>query len=172
MQIKKLIESINTQLAGELLSIGELKDFIDKAIDDINTRLNTKFPVLSDVLDTIQAEISAASKSVLKDEQPDMSYKIQYIYDAIPDKYIRTVVIPGAVFKYYTTDEEGAAVAPKYEEEYLKGLFYMERDYIPIVPEQYIESDAQGHIADPLFGVPPNSCKEGEFTIDGSVFQL
>lgn len=149
MHIKKLIESINTQLAGELLSVGELKDFIDKAIDDINTRLNTKFPVLSDVLNATTFE-----------------------YTAIPDKYIRTVVIPGATFKYYITDEEGAAVAPKYEEEYLKGLFYMERDYIPIVPEEYLETDAQGHLGDPLFGVPPDAYKEGAFTIDGTVFQL
>lgn len=148
MQIKTLIESINTQLAGELLSIGELKDFVDKAIDDINTRLNTKFPVLSDVLGK------------------------QLEYTAIPDKYIRTVVIPGAAFKFYTTDEEGAAVAPKYEEEYLKGLFYMERDYMAIVPEEWLETDEQGHIPDPHFAQHRRCRKEGEFTIDGSVFQL
>lgn len=149
MRIKTLIESINTQLAGELLSIGELKDFVDKAIDDINTRLNTKFPVLTDVMSRAQLE-----------------------YTAIPDKYIRSVVIPGAAFKYYTTDEEGAAVAPKYEEDYLKGLFYMERDYMPIVPEEYIETDEQGHVHDPNFATHPFCRKEGEFTIDGSVFQL
>lgn len=149
MQIKTLIESINTQLAGELLSIGELKDFVDKAIDDINTRLNTKFPVLTDVMSRAQLE-----------------------YTAIPDKYIRSVVIPGAAFKYYITDEEGAAVAPKYEEDYLKGLFYMERDYMPIVPEEYIETDEQGHVHDPNFATHPFCRKEGEFTIDGSVFQL
>jgi hypothetical protein len=154
LQIKTLIESINTQLAGELLSIGELKDFVDKAIDDINTRLNTKFPVLSDILDGTHLE-----------------------YNAIPDKYIRTVVIPGATFKYYITDEEGAAVAPKYEEEYLKGLFYMERDYMSTVPEEYLETDEQGlfyqgHIPDPHFAQHQRCRKEGEFTIDGSVFQL
>ena len=132
MRIKTLIESINTQLAGELLSIGELKDFVDKAIDDINTRLNTKFPVLTDVMSRAQLE-----------------------YTAIPDKYIRSVVIPGAAFKYYITDEEGAAVAPKYEEDYLKGLFYMERDYMPIVPEEYIETDEQGHVHDPNFATHP-----------------
>jgi hypothetical protein len=149
LHIKRLIESINTQLAGELLSIGELRDFVDKAIDDINTRLNTKFPVLSDVLERQQDK-----------------------YTAIPDKYIRTVVIPGATFKYYITDEEGAAVAPKYEEEYLKGLFYMERDYMPIVPEEFIETDEQGHLQAPEFGATHICRKEGEFTIDGSVFQL
>jgi hypothetical protein len=145
-----MLQQINTQLAGELLNIVELATFIDKAIDDVNTRLNTKFPVITDVL---QAQ---------KDE-----------YTAIPDKYIRTVIIPGAVFKYYTTDEEGAAVAPKYEEEYLKGLFYMERDYLNLIPEEYQDSDAQGWVSDPNFKPNPyNSYERGEFEIDGSVFQL
>lgn len=177
MKIATLIKCINTQLAGELLSIGELADFVDRAIDDINTRLNTKFPVLTDMLDGKTVD-----------------------YTAIPDKYIRTVVIPGAAFKYYTTDEEGAAVAPKYEEEYLKGLFYMERDYLPIVPPEFIETYEQGALHDPNFhdrhshhhkpdelGHEHPHCvpvdpynflwihphhKEGEFTIDGSVFEL
>jgi hypothetical protein len=162
LQIKTLIESINTQLAGELLSIRELKDFVDKAVDDINTRLNTKFPVLSDILDGVK--VTAEDGTVVT--------KIPTEYNAIPDKYIRTVVIPGATFKYYTTDEEGAAVAPKYEEEYLKGLFYMERDYMPIIPEEYLETDDQGHLHDPHFAKYPYCRKEGEFTIDGSVFQL
>ena len=50
MQIMQLIQNINSQLAGELLSIGELTVFVDKAIDEVNTRLNTKFPVLSEVI--------------------------------------------------------------------------------------------------------------------------
>ena len=70
--------------------------------------------------------------------------------------------------KYYTTDEEGAAVAPKYEEEFLKGLFYMERDYLNLVPEQYQEVINQGwvNVTDPM------SCEQREFSVDGSVFQL
>lgn len=154
MKIATLVQNINSQLAGELLSIGELTVFVDKAIDDINTRLNTKFPVLSDVI--IAAQQAGST---------------QFEYNAIPDKYIRTAVVPGAVFKYYTTDEEGAAVAPKYEEEFLKGLFYMERDYLNLIPEEYQETLDQGWVhgrgisgADESYG--------GGFTIDGSVFQL
>lgn len=156
MKIMQLVQSINTQLAGELLSVGELKDFIDKAIDDINTRLNTKFPVLTDVMFTY-------------DE--DGNLKQGTDYTAIPDKYIRTVVIPGAVFKYYTTDEEGAAVAPKYEEEFLKGLFYMERDYLELVPPEYQETTEQGWVTSPNFQ-SNRVRREGVFTVDGSVFQL
>ena len=157
MKISTLIQSINTQLAGELLGVGELRDFVDKAIDDINTRLNTKFPVLSDVM--YNRDDTGALKGVNTE------------YTAIPDKYIRTVVIPGAVFKYYTTDEEGAAVAPKYEEEFLKGLFYMERDYMALVPEEYQETYDQGWITAPE-SHPTRIKEEGVFTIDGSVFQL
>lgn len=152
-----MIQSINTQLAGELLGIGELRDFVDKAIDDINTRLNTKFPVLSDAM--------------FKFDENGNLVGTNQDYSAIPDKYIRTVVIPGAVFKYYTTDEEGAAVAPKYEEEFLKGLFYMERDYMALVPEEYQETDAHGWVNSPEFH-PNRVREEGAFTIDGSVFQL
>lgn len=154
MQIMQLIQNINSQLAGELLSIGELTVFVDKAIDEVNTRLNTKFPVLSEVINAAK-EAGATS----------------FEYNALPDKYIRTVVVPGAVFKYYTTDEEGAAVAPKYEEEFLKGLFYMERDYLNLIPEEYQETTEQGFIHGP--GIAGTDAPHGGgFTIDGTVFQL
>ena len=155
MLISTLVQNINSQLAGELLSIGELTVFVDKAIDDVNTRLNTNFPVLSYTIAVIQA---AGSQ--------------KFEYNAIPDKYLRTVVVPGAVFKYYTTDEEGAAVAPKYEEEFLKGLFYMERDYLNLVPEEYQESLDQGWVRGNGILETDEYNRQGGFTIDGSVFQL
>lgn len=154
MKISTLVQNINAQLAGELLSIGELTVFVDKAIDDVNTRLNTKFPVLSDVIEKTKTDGA-----------------VSFEYTALPDKYIRTVIVPGAVFKYYTTDEEGAAVAPKYEEEFLKGLFYMERDYLNLVPPEYQESLEQGWLnGDGILGADENH--RGGLTIDGSVFQL
>jgi hypothetical protein len=154
MKISTLIQNINSQLAGELLSIGELAVFVDKAIDDVNTRLNTKFPVLSDIVEAIKAGTTTVCE-----------------YTAIPDKYLRTVVVPGAVFKYYTTDEEGAAVAPKYEEEFLKGLFYMERDYLNLVPPEYQETLEQGWVEDRR-DYDEHGHYRGGLSIDGSVFQL
>lgn len=155
MLISTLVQNINSQLAGELLSIGELTVFVDKAIDEINTRLNTEFPVLSDVIARIKAEGAQS-----------------FEYNALPDKYLRTVVVPGAVFKYYTTDEEGAAVAPKYEEEFLKGLFYMERDYLNLIPKEYQASLEQGWVRGNGIQETDEYNRQGGFTIDGSVFQL
>ena len=120
MLLSKIVETVNARLAGEMFAIEDIIPFLVAAVDDINTKLNTKFPVFSDL------EVTATE------------------YNYIPDKYIRTVVIPGAVFKFYTMDEEGAYVAPKYEEEFLQNLFYMERDYLMLVPEQFIADMTQG----------------------------
>lgn len=123
MTIQRIIDGVNARLAGEMLSVSELTIHIDSTIDRINARLNTVFPTLSELRDADPAVIS---------------------YTAIPDKYIRTVVIPGAAFYFFTTDEEGADVAPKYEAEFLENLFYMERDYLMLVPEELLADFKQG----------------------------
>ena len=47
MKLAMIIKDINTKLAGEMLSYAELRVFLDSAIDDINAKLNTRFPVFS-----------------------------------------------------------------------------------------------------------------------------
>ena len=123
MTIQRIIDGVNARLAGEMLSVSELTIHIDSTIDRINARLNTVFPTLSE----------------LRDADPAVAE-----YTVIPDKYIRTVIIPGAAFYFFTTDEEGADVAPKYEAEFLENLFYMERDYLMLVPEELLADFKQG----------------------------
>lgn len=120
MQISQIVSLVNKRLAGELLSLSDIINYLDDVIDIINTRLNANFPTFS--------------------ELPDGTAE----YTAFPDKYIRTVVVPGAAYKYFVMDEEGIATAPKYEEEFLTNLFYMERDYMMQVPEEYAASEEQG----------------------------
>lgn len=122
MLISKIVNGVNAKLAGELLSLSELQVWLDTVVDEINAKLNTKFPVFSELGDDVAA------------------------YTAIPDKYIRTVIIPGTAYYFYTTDEEGAMVAPEYKEAYYRNLFYMERDFMQFIPPEYLESDLQGTI--------------------------
>lgn len=122
MNLSQIVKDTNTKLAGEMLSYAELRVFLDGAIDEINAKLNAQFPVFS--------ELGISDTA----------------YTAFPDKYIRTVVIPCAAFKYFSTDEEGSVTAPKYEEEYMKGLFYMERDYLNNIPEKYQAPIPQGYV--------------------------
>jgi hypothetical protein len=141
MDLSLIVKDINTKLAGEMLSYAELRVFLDSAIDEINARLDANFPVFSE----------------LNISTPE--------YTAIPDKYIRTVVIPCAAFKYFIMDEEGSVTAPKYEEEFNKGLFYMERDYLQNIPVEYQADQRQGFVDG--VGLEPRG-----LTIDGSNFYL
>lgn len=128
MKYNTIISIISKQLADELVSEAEMLSYMDRVIDDINARLDTVFPTFTEF-----KEANGNIDGTILD------------YTAIPDKYIRTVVVPGAASKYYTTDEEGGYAAPKYADDYAQGLFYMERDFSFSVPEQY-RAENQGFV--------------------------
>lgn len=100
--------------------------FLDEVIDEINDALNSKFPTFSELEDNMEFTGNAE-------------------YNYFPDKYIRSVVCKGAASKFYTMDEEGSPTAEQYAREYATALFYMTRDYIELVPEEY-RSESTGSI--------------------------
>lgn len=147
MKYSTIIGLISKHLADELVSESEMLSYMDRVVDDINARLNTTFPTFSEFKEQ-QFDYERA-----EDHTP-----VDLDYIAIPDKYIRTVIIPGAAHKYYTTDEEGGFAAPKYADDYNQGLFYMERDFSFRIPAEY-RADEQGFIdinfSEGGFDVPP-----------------
>jgi len=90
---------------------------MDSVIDDINAQLNSKFPTFSDVI--VEEGVN----------NPD--------YQAIPDKYLRSVVVVGAAVKYYEADEEGNPSATSFVQDYRQQLFYMLRDFSFSIPYEY-----------------------------------
>lgn len=129
MKYNTLISLISKHLADEIVGESEMLSYMDRVIDDINNKLNTTFPTFTEY-----KESSAGITNDILD------------YQVFPDKYQRSVVVPGTAFKYYTTDEEGMYAAPKYEEEYKEGLFHMLRDYSNNIPEEYRAND-QGYVS-------------------------
>ena len=124
MLISQIQKLFNEALAGETLSYKEMLPHLDAAVDGINDKLNSKYPVFSDVpADTYDAS-----------------------YDFFPDRYIRTVVIPGAAWHFYVMDEEGLQTAPQYQQDYENGKFIMQRDMLYKIPEEYQDDDQQGFI--------------------------
>lgn len=126
MRVGQIVKLINKHLGDEFCSVAELTDYMDRVIDDINTRLNSKFPTVGDM-------IASAGGTTDVD------------YNVFPDKYIRSVLVVGAAYKYYVTDEEGNVTAQQYGADYNQNLFYMERDYSFSIPEIYRESE-QGFV--------------------------
>ena len=126
MRISEIVRRTNEKLAGETLMYTQLEMFFDEVIDDINAKLNSKFPTFSEVF---------SAETLSSDAE----------YNCFPDKYVRTVVVVGAAYKFYCTDEEGIATAQQYAFDYNTNLFLMERDYSDLVPEQY-RATGQGHL--------------------------
>lgn len=141
MTLDSIVASVNVKLAGEMLTFSQLQVFLDATIDDINADLDAKFPTFSEF------ENNKANYS----NYPD--------YNFFPDRFIRTVVVSGAAYKFFVTDEEGIATAPQYAQEYDNARFLMLRDYADQVPEAYDADDNQGYVRGPGFcnlntGVP------------------
>jgi len=122
MLIKDIIRLANKKLIDEQYSYAELEPYLDDAIDAINRELNSIYPAFS--------------------EAPGASD-----YNYFPARYIRTVVVPGAVYHRYLTDDGGVAEATGIYQQFMEGMFYMVRDYHAIVPTEYQDSTRMGTIA-------------------------
>jgi hypothetical protein len=129
MRLSDIAKGINIKLAGEQHPIRELVPFLDDAVDRINQDLNTVFP-----------SFSSLPTSAIE-------------YTAIPDKYIRTVLFFGAAYYYYQADEEGQDSARAYQEQFERNLFFMLRDYLQEVPEEFQASTEQGSLVHDMHGV-------------------
>ena len=123
MLISNIVNGVNTKLAGETMTFNQLKLFLSETIDDINRELCASYPSFDDLTESDN-------------------------YNYFPDKYIRSVVIMGAAYKFYETDEEGIVTATQYHYDYMDNLFYMKRDYCCSVPEQYQDRD-RGYVLGP-----------------------
>ena len=118
MDKERIIQRINEQLSGELLTYNQLEPFLDQVIDDINSKLDTTFPSFSEF-----------TQDAYPERYPN--------YNFFPDKYIRSVVIIGAAYKWFLVDEEGIPTATQFQYDYEDHLFIMLRDFLEHVPEEF-----------------------------------
>ena len=118
MHINEIVLRVNKNLAGESLEYHEMEPFLDSVIDDINAKLNSRFPVFSEF-----------SRENFPSFYPN--------YNFFPETYIRKVVLMGAAYKFYVADEEGLQAAPMMGYDYQQNLFEMLRDYLDHVPYRF-----------------------------------
>lgn len=116
MLVSNIVEAVNTKLAGERLTYNQIRLMLDETIDDINNELSAKFPDFQNL--------------TIADD-----------YNYFPDRYIRSVLVTGAAWKFYVYDEEGTETARQYQRDYINNLFLMKRDYSDKIPEEYQDFD-------------------------------
>ena len=152
--LKSVIRDLfNEKLAGEMFEYSEIVPYLDLVIDEINADLSATFPAFSEFTETgfpgykeaLYTTYDVQGRPVSVDNNKKAA--VYQNYDLFPDKYIRSVVIPGAAYKWFSVDEEGASTAPLFQQEYEKARFEMVRDYIDLVPYEF-QNDLSGAIAD------------------------
>lgn len=155
MEIKKIIDYVNRSfIASDYLREPDIYYYMDLVIDDINERLQAKFPTFTEWMDFVK-EWNAYMTPTEEDNE-DIKHEflppnvpVEWFgpffirdntkYDAFPDKYLRQVVALGTAVKFYTRDEEGEQIALDYQNRYEMALFKMVRDYHNQVPWYFQE---------------------------------
>jgi hypothetical protein len=127
MKYTDIIKGINALLDGEMLTESQLLVHLDAVIDDINEALSSVYPNFTDTRNI-----------------PGFNGE----YTHFPDRYVRGVVILGAAYKYYLTEEEGEMVAGDYGQRYQAALFVMKRDFMENVPGVF-RDNTRGHFTAP-----------------------
>lgn len=124
-----IVKQFNVLLAGDNLPLREVLPHLDYSIDRINETLNTKYPTFSEWLDILDEDGNKHT-----------------CYNLFDNRYIRQVVLKGAAWHYYVTDEEGLATAPQYQQDFENALFIMQRDMLYNIPDEYQASIEQGTV--------------------------
>lgn len=126
MVISDVVKQFNVLLAGDNLPKREILPHLDYAIDRINETLNTVYPTFSEF--------------IAETDNTDPNYNL------FPNNYIRQVVLKGAAWHYYVTDEEGLQTAPQYQQDFENALFTMQRDMLYNIPEEYQADNNRGTV--------------------------
>lgn len=150
-----MVELFNEKLAGEMFKYDEIVSYFDLVIDEINADLCSTFPTLSEFIPTLFPDYKEEEYTTYNEDGTTTidtvkQAKVYNNYDVFPDKYIRSVVIPGAAYKWFSVDEEGASTAPLFQAEYEKARFEMLRDYLDLVPYEY-QNNLSGAATDPFY---------------------
>lgn len=150
-----LINLFNEKLAGEMFKYDEVVSYFDAVINEINNDLSAKFPTLSEFTPTsfpgykkeLYTTYDQDGREIIDIDKRAMVYNN---YDLFPNRYMESVVIPGAAYKWFSVDEEGASTAPLFQAEYDKARFEMLRDYLDLVPYEF-QNNLTGACSDPFY---------------------
>lgn len=132
MKINTLVDHINRgNIASDYIRIPEIYYYMDKVIDDINDRLQAKYPSFTEYESFVNQ---------WNEQYPDNPLD-RTDYSVIPDRWLRKILPVGVARYYYMKDEEGEVAASDYFRTYENNLFLLVRDFHSQVPEIFQNND-------------------------------
>lgn len=138
MTKNNIVNWINKRVVSYRVSWDDIADYLDMAIDEINSYMSTKYPHVTAVLDEFAPEDKTYSFRASGTEIP-----------FFPEKYFTSIVLPYAITQILTTDEEFTMIYSKYMSQYQESLFIMARDEMNNIPQQFIMAPKGVYFANP-----------------------
>lgn len=136
----EIVQRINKKVYEGLYSFDDIKYDLDDAIITINNQMHTKYPMMSEVLTSLESEYEYENE----DEE---------IVPIFPYKYINNVVIEFVVAALFRREGEFGNEYNTAIGAYERGINAMFRELYNKVPEEFID-DANGIIPIMPFEVP------------------
>lgn len=153
----KLLNKVNKRLVSYNQKWDDVVDEFDSAIEEINTYLSTKYPLISEVL--------------TEDCDPEKTYSYRaggIDVPFFPNKYITSIVIPFVITRILRVDEEFSNVYIEYKNEYQENLFIMARDEIHHIPKIFMTAPKGVYFPsnDPQYKEDPEAFFNREIIMD------
>ena len=152
-----ILRRVNRLLITFRVTWEELVDELDMAIEEINTYMSTKYPLVSKVLHDFSSPSDTYSYRA--------GGKDHYYF---PLKYFNNIVIPFAAMQLLTIEEEFSELFNKYANQTQENLFYMARDEMSDIPSHLISAPQGVYFANPnpKFKQDPEGYFNREITVE------
>ena len=160
MTRKELVKRVNERLDGRLYRWSEMEYEFDDAIIEINAKMQTKFPMIRDILLTDDSEYKYFI-IVIKDTKDIVLFyttqdKDDYISannlnntqyasvteEIFPRRYINSIVIPYVVMRMLQREDEYGNLQSTMTQEYLNGINIMFMEHYDHVPPYFIREES------------------------------
>lgn len=159
MTRKELVKRVNERLDGRLYRWSEMEYEFDDAIIEINAKMQTKFPMIRDVLTTDDSKYKYFI-IVIKDTKDIVLFyseidrddyivnnlnNIQYTSateEIFPRRYINSIVIPYVVMRMLQREDEYGNLQSTMTQEYLNGINIMFMEHYDHVPPYFIREES------------------------------
>lgn len=160
MTRKELVKRVNERLDGRLYRWSDIEYEFDDAIIEINAKMQTKFPMIRDVLLTDDSKykyfiiVIKDTKNIVlfytREDRDDYISannlnNIQYVSvteEVFPRRYLNSIVIPYVVMRMLQREDEYGNLQSTMTQEYMNGLNAMFMEYYDHVPSYFVREDS------------------------------
>lgn len=158
MKREEIVKRVDQRLDGDFHTWEDMKYEFDDAIIEINRRLHSKFPMMTDVMISNNSEyknfiinihgedkpvvfIKEAEFNSFKSNLPQTVVYDEYVTDIFPVNYIRSTVVPFVVARMLQREDEYGNLQNTMLQDFETGMNDMFTNFYSQIPYYYVNEE-------------------------------